>query len=531
MSGVVAAMRLRWGAGVVLVCFGCLVITGIMGVNFGFHWDEPTQLYLVNHTLASGSFLPDGWYHYPELTYLLSLFSVLSRFITGIGSHKFVAAAEFYLRTRSIFLIATALGGIWLYLGLRRRAGEMGAAFGAATYLLSFQLAYHARWIAPDAVLAMVAALFLWFLVIAWDAPESRWRMVLPAVAAGLATATKYQGAVLLVPVVVLFVKRWRDAPPTLATQVRGVIISVTVFVVTFLVITPGAVLQRSGFIASVSYENHHYRTTHGTFKGVTPYDIHDHLTYLWLLTRYVVISLPSQSPLISTLVIALAVLGLVTLAHREPLVAVAVILPGVIVALYYSTLVVFIVRNLLFMLPFLAFLAGVGVGRAAEFARTRVRFSVLATVLLVAMLVNGVGLAQAAESIIDASPATLVRESDAYMRGRPNQLFVVSGPLQKSFTAAGTTLPENARTKGRADYFMVLESQIRDGDFRLRFWPATLDGTYRVVGPEEVDFDFYPTWEGADRVLVMTPAEAHRFGLDRHKLSIGPCCGRVGVA
>jgi len=168
-------LRKWWGASIVLVAFGCLVVTGFIGLDFGRHWDEPVQLQLVNATISSGSFLPNHFYSYPSVTYLLSLLGVLPKVLTGIGNHKTITGNQFFVPARAVFLVATSLGGVWLYLGLRRRAGELGAAFGAATYLLSFELAYHARWIAPDAVMAMMTALFLWFFVIAWDSPGSRW--------------------------------------------------------------------------------------------------------------------------------------------------------------------------------------------------------------------------------------------------------------------------------------------------------------------------------------------------------------------
>ena len=517
-------LRNWWGGVFVLAAFACLVITGLMGVNFGYRWDEPIQLGLVNHTITSGSFVPVSFYDYPGVTYLLSLLSVLPWVVHRLHSHATLTGADFYVHGRTVFLLVTSLGGIWLYLALRRRAGELGAAFGGATYLLSFQLAYHARWIAPDAVLAMVTALFLWFLVIAWDAPSSGARVFLPAIAAGLAMATKYQGAVLMIPVLVLFIKRWRTHAAPLSAQVRGLVVASGLFLVTFLVITPGAILRHHAFFKAIEFENQHYRTGHTYFKGTKPYDVHNHLRYLLVSLRYVAVSLPSHIPALSWFVVALGVIGFATLAWREPWLAAALGLPMVVVTIYYSGLVVFFARNLLLFLPFVAFLAGIGVGRLAELAHTKLTFSILAAVLLLVALVNGAWLVTTAESILHESPAELVRSTDRYMRDRPGTRFVVSGPLQEQFRTWGVPLPPNARTSGSGDDYVALFSQIVSGkDVTLRSWPATTEGTYRVIGPQEVDFDFYPTWRypDPDRVLVMTPSQARRFGLDRRELSI----------
>lgn len=506
-----------WGASIVLLAFVCFLVTGLAGLDFGFHWDEPLQLTLVNTTVSTGSFLPHDFYNYPSMTYWLSLLAVFPKVVDASK----VTADDFYLNARAVFLVATSLGGIWLYLSLRRPAGELGAAFGGATYLLSYQLAYHARWIAPDAVMASATALFLWLLVVAWESP-STWHTTLPAIAAGIATATKYQGAILLVPVALIFVRRWRAEPSTLTRQLRGLLLSAAAFVTTFLVLTPGAILENHEFFADIRHENDHYRTTHGLFKGVTPYDLHDHVRYFWRLVRYVVLSLPSHIPVLSLLVFALAVVGLVTLLRRDLWFAVVVTLPGLLAALYFSTLTVFVVRNFLFLFPFLAFLAGIGVAKLAERARAKVACIVLVAGLSVVMIVNGAWLVHASRTIADTSPAALVHDTESFIRNRSSQRFVLSKALRATFVASGEAVPDNVKTAGPADYIAVLYSQIRNGKLTLKEWPATSDGTYRVAGPLEVDFDFYPTWAGRDRVLFFTPEEARRFGLTRAELRIG---------
>ena len=81
---------------------------------------------------------------------------------------------------RSLFLVISCLGGLALYFVGRRRFGEIGATFMAVLYLLSWQFAYHARWIAPDAVLASATAFFLLVFLVVWDTESpSFWRSML----------------------------------------------------------------------------------------------------------------------------------------------------------------------------------------------------------------------------------------------------------------------------------------------------------------------------------------------------------------
>ena len=150
-----------------------------------------------------------------------------------------------------------------------------------------------------------------------------------------------------MVPVAMLFVRRWRADPATLLAQVRGLVRSVAAFLVAFLVITPGAILQWSDFVEDVRGENRHYRILATPIsKGASSYNVPDYSLYQRQM-RYVAVSLPSHSPLISLLVVALAILGVVTLVRRELWFAIAVMLPGLISVLLL-TLVKFIVRNFL---------------------------------------------------------------------------------------------------------------------------------------------------------------------------------------
>ena len=73
----------------------------------------------------------------------------------------------------------------------------------------------------------------------------------------------------------------------------------------------------------------------------------------------------------------------------------------------------------------------------------------------------------------------------------------------------------------GEGDYWVITFDQIRSGLVTLERWPATSAGTYRDFGSDEVDFDYYPSWGGQNRILVMSPAEARGFGLSARELDV----------
>ena len=73
------------------------------------------------------------------------------------------------------------------------------ALLGDLVLGLSWALAYHARWIAPDAVMPQFGALTMLSSMLAWWRPDQR--IWLPLAAVGLACGTKYAGGLLPMPV------------------------------------------------------------------------------------------------------------------------------------------------------------------------------------------------------------------------------------------------------------------------------------------------------------------------------------------
>ena len=122
-----------WGAAIALLAFGISVATGLIGINFGYHWDEALQFDLVTRSIHARTLLPHI-YLYPSITYELSMLGVGEKVLTRFGSPHSITAAEFSTRVRSVFLIVSCLGGLALYFAGRRRFGEVGAAFAAALY-------------------------------------------------------------------------------------------------------------------------------------------------------------------------------------------------------------------------------------------------------------------------------------------------------------------------------------------------------------------------------------------------------------
>src|SRR5450432_299542 len=262
--------RAAWRGVLLLLPFLIAVHTGTIGLDFGNHWDERLQCRLVARTVKSGVLVP-GVYNYPMIPYWLTVAALGPRLFGPLFEakdlmadlndvktldldtdelQKFVLQDQgYFLRVRLIFLVISSLASIWIYLLVlvwRRHAGE---AFLAAAFLaFSWEASYHARWIAPDQVMTSFAALTMLLVTLAQVTGGRKLWLYGAAVAAGLATATKYQAGLLLLPLL-LVTYQTRDR-----TAGRGRTVGVTAsvlgfFALTFLLVTPGAYLDTRRFV------------------------------------------------------------------------------------------------------------------------------------------------------------------------------------------------------------------------------------------------------------------------------------------
>ena len=164
-----------------------LIATGLQGIDFGRHWDEGlSQLDPARRSLKIGVFLP-GIYHYPSFDYWLTLVGALPDVVASLSSGRHTElelreylsrsadSPEYTLRVRTIFLAVSALSLLWVYLLVLGWGRHWAEAMLAASALgLSWEVAYHLRWIAPDGVLMQFSALTLLAVLQAWRRPDRR---------------------------------------------------------------------------------------------------------------------------------------------------------------------------------------------------------------------------------------------------------------------------------------------------------------------------------------------------------------------
>ena len=481
---------------IVTIAFAAVFLwCAISTVRFGKHWDEWKIIQGVQETITSGVVLPAG-YNWPSLTYLIALFTSLAN-LPAVVEAGSVAAAKgqladivgsppFTYQLRVVFAVLTASTGLFAVLAARAIGTSwLAASISGAVVLSSFQVLYHSRWIAPDSLVMLACAMTL---AAALQAARDQRRLplLLAAVAAGLATAAKYPGGCLLLLPLIAAAR----GPAVLARLT----IVLAVFAATYLIITPGTIVDSARFVADVLFEIDHYnRLGHGG------YTVEAGWPHLAGILDFVAFRLASPYPIVSVLVLTAAVAGGAVAWCVNRYAAVFLTAVPVLYIVYMATNRVLIVRNLLILVPFVAILVAVAVDKLARLFQSvtvRVAIPVAAATLLA---LNWPIFLHAAASMHDLDVESWRRSIATYVAEHPDRRFAVSPRVaallfeRPEARSAVTVYPPE-----RSDaYIYVL------GEHHARI--ANRRNTYRVVaGPDDVDLDYYPTWLGLERIVVV---------------------------
>lgn len=505
MAGFLAVLLLA------LVIASAIVVSAI-GVDFGHHWDEGRILRSVRYSAQTGVLLP-GWYNYPSLTYDIALWAAVPTVVDvartdGVGEEATqqigarVASAlesrDYALTVRIVLAVLAAFAAIPTHLLTTKLTSSRWAGVAAAAVLLSsFEYGYHARWIAPDALLAAVVVAGLWAQREALEpraaATRVRW-LVIASMIAGLAIGTKYPAGLILLPLVIAAAGVARDTWGTRRAVTGCVIGAVAVAFGVFIITTPGTLIDPLRFVRDVVVEVNHYRGGHGGYTvGTGP-------EHLYLMFVYLVGETLSPFTPVAIVLALVAVYGAVTLVRDDraggwwflslPLAYVA----------YMSTQRVMIVRNYLLLIPLLAVLVGVGLAAVARrLGPSRVAGFVLSGLLVAAVLANGAYALDAARSVTrppGEEPATAVR---AFVAAAQTGSIALSPEVSRLVSGGGKTRTVPA---DRAQTYVYDSAEVED----WTLLPSNVPGRYTSVWAErsEVNWDYYPSWMGSRRILAV---------------------------
>ena len=501
--------------------------TGQRGLSYGEHWDEAFQIQMVQHSVEEETLLPD-WYNYPSVSYWLSFAALTPELLeadwSGVGTRgplhvgapikgsaatraallEATRAPGFLLRMRMIFLCVSALSILGVFCAVRRSAENWEALFAASLIATSFEVAYHSRWVAPDAVLTGLVALSLAALIKTYRAGGS---LVCLGLLAGLATGTKYTAGLLLLPLLFTW---WRTAPER---EPRRILAALASFIGGFLITTPGALLQPVRFWRDVAFERFHYGEA-----GHYGFTVESGWEHLSLSLRWLTNDLGSHYTPLALFITFLALVGAVSSWRRDKAEAALILLFPLAWLLFFSTQKVLFVRNLLPLAPCFALLSARGLSYISSSMPGRAQLIPVA--LGVGLLcTNANWLYAASESIVqknrdEANAKTALGElllwlsyPESERDGR--EVFLSEALARDLYGENNQKLPYGCTVDPNKETELAA---FRPFEVALGAFPGDPTGTLQSnlpgclvasFGPKEVNWEWYTTWR-EPRIVVI---------------------------
>ncbi|MCC7495310.1 MAG: glycosyltransferase family 39 protein [Fimbriimonadaceae bacterium] len=473
--------RAWWRAGWPAVApYLVLLSVGLVGLDYGFHDDEPVPIRLTRQAWEQETLLP-GWYDWPAMAFNLTTLGSLPEALGDLRLDRrgcspalsaWLRTDAFKLRCRRLFLALAALTVVWVYYGGYLLAGPVAGTVAAWLLAVSWEFGYHARWVNPDAITTQFTALGLLCLLAFARSGERRW-LTAAALVAGVAASSKYQ-AFLLLPAV-LFAARPGRGQPALGTWLR----LLGWFTLAFVLVTPGLLLQPLTLLRAFVWQMGHYASGH------LCHTVHPGPDHLGRLLRYLGTELFAFQQPLALLWFATALSGGGLLLRRQPRAAFALVGFPLFYLLVCGSQRALFVRNILLVAPPLALLAGYAVAQAA--ARRRGVLLLAALALLPQLLFAG----WAAGTARDRQTDRAARDLAAALRRAPQTTWWLSPAARRQLAAAGEAVPPNALAAdpATAARWVALDTE---------FWP---DVTQRPVnqplsrrwyGPYEINVNWY---------------------------------------
>ena len=540
------ARRPRAAAGIAV---GFLAVfffgTGLLGLDFGRHWDEPYQISGLSDcvgrlTLFPQRFIYNGLYFGLGVPVLLALtfrpfgkaLGELFGAATPIGDPAAVPAVRafqqsaesalqsraYLLGTRGLFLAISTLTVAFVYLTVRRLYPRryLPAVAAAAFVAGCLELQYHARFIAVDAPMAAFAALEVLLLSQAAAAPSpgraTRWYCG-AAVAAGLILACKATGAFGLVPIAAA---PWLMSDVLVGGARRRLVLTLLGLLILFataFVLSPAVFLDPFRYVAQL-------RVTQGDYnlRAIEhPHYVTGFFEHLRRLLVWFLAVVPSFLVLPALCFSGLALVGMVELLrrHRRLTLTWLTFVAAVILGLAPNRLL--IVRNDLMLIPFMAVAFGAGVMAVGDrLRRPDLRYA-LALLVAGTFVANGAWLFAAGLSVRTTTEATInaAVQRDLERHRRPIRVSpalydLMRLPLDRYYRCQPAALD-------RAGPRSVL---LKYSEYDDPKWRANRFHFHKALYSSwEVNYDWNsPAWIGKfynQRVARITMDDARAIGLD----------------
>lgn len=501
--------KLGWPHLAMLVLFGYFLAVGFKGIHYGKHWDE-NKLLLTASFAAKDKRITPGWYNYPSLPFdiTLAVCHTMGLKFKLTEDKKVPSQLEFAHNTRSVFLLLASLSLFFMWrIGKEIGGSPWVGVLAAGLLAANWQFGYHARYVAPDVLMATFALGSLAFLL-TYNRTGKWGSLILASLCAGLALGSKYPAGLLVIPLAfAVFHRNWMHKRPWLQAW-KPLLVALAVWIGIFFLTSPGILTQYAKFRTDLAYEMNHYATGHRGHNvaawtehpaRIIQYFAHTAFGEIWAL---------------STLLLGCAGIGIMAAFRQNRGMAFVLLLFPLLYFTYFSSQKVMIVRNYMVLLPIIQVLAVVGLWNMGKWMAkngfTKGAWGVGMAIPLLAIMINIPFTWKKAVSVTrDADEKVLSVHLEEYLKAHPHdtyyfspmaQLYWETAPRFREFPqvyTSGLEIPQNA--------YLVCYS-LEPKNLLEEYRANRPDFVEKIWGPGSADFRYYPFW--LDNFLLIMPVK-----------------------
>ena len=460
----------------VVLIFMLISTFGVLSTGFGHHWDERQIIKSVINTKKTGLLLPRRYFK-PSIPYNITLVLAVTKSI------KQIRKLSFNIFVRKFFFLFSICSGLALYFLAKDLSNSAWAGlFASLSLITSFEFFYHARWMAPDALLVLFIICSMLFQYKFISKGNKMYWLVLASISAGLCISTKYPGGIILVP---LFILLLQDK-----NRIKYLSISILIISLGFVLTSPGAVLEPQLTIEQVIWIGKKYKFgQHWGYRTDSQIDhISKLLTYLFLIA-------PSKNMILSYAISPLAMVGVITLITKRFKVAIWFLSLPIIYFIFMTSHSVMIARNYLLLFPFVFILAAIGIHALSNLKTLKIPLVIFAVFIITyninVEVVSAIG-------IIKNDEMPIEKALQEYILSHKGKRLYLSKECLKLLKTKHDSIVSNLSD---ADYFVFRDREVNRGLF-----VANTPNRYNIVWRpyNEVNLDYYPSFYG-DKILSVS--------------------------
>ncbi|MFN3705033.1 MAG: ArnT family glycosyltransferase [Thermoflexales bacterium] len=257
-----------------------------------YHHDEPFYIKISQNIFKTADLNPH-FFNYPSLFFYINALAYVPYYIIGnlVGVFQspydilqpfILAGGATHAQMPTVVLlgrIVTICFGVgtvgMVYLIGRQLTGATRMGLLAAWFVaISPANVWHSRLITPDTFVTFFASASLLTSILVYQQGKT-WQYVLAGLFVGFTASSKYNGALVLLPLLLAHFLRFGRT----AFKQPKLYLALLLCGVGFVATTPYALLDSAKFLADLSYEARHYSTGHAGMEGNT---LRWYLTHMW---------------------------------------------------------------------------------------------------------------------------------------------------------------------------------------------------------------------------------------------------------